>query len=198
MFVKDYTRSEQNFTTKFKGIDLKITVVEMDRADVVGKASKEAVTIYVPLVPQMFGMAVIEVLTHELVHIEQMIRDGYENYIIKRGTKEGRLDYEVEAYTRAIINIKKLDVAYQEIVKQFTEIICFTVRELKCMYEYHPNYTFILPHSLPGMSHEFYDRMNFHLVKLFETTYTRNKLTRKGLEAVAKTYAEHIKSYKDV
>lgn len=198
LFKKDDTRTTNIIQTRFLNNDLTIKIIEEDRANIVGNAGDGYLSIYVPLVTPVLGSGIIEVIVHELVHIEQMIRDGYIRYSINRTKKDKLVDYELEAYTTAIVNMRKLDKKYKDVVELIAEELCFSVEELKGLHKYNPDYAFILPHSIPNMSKEFYTVTNRELKNLYMIRYSPNKVTSKQLNKVARDYVKLIKEYSNV
>lgn len=198
LFRKDDTRTTNIIYTQFLGSDLTIKIIEEDRTNIVGNAGDGYLSIYVPLITPVLGSGIIEVIVHELVHIEQMFRDGYIKYSFNRTKKDRLVDYELEAYTTAIVNMRKLNPKYKKIVELVAEELCFSVEELKSLHKYNPDYAFILPHSIPNMSSNFYEVTNRELKNLYMIRYSPNNVSDKQLEKIAKDYVKLIKEYSNV
>ena len=198
LFKKDDTRTTNIIYTQFLGSDLTVKIVEENRSNIVGNAGDGTLSIYVPLITTVLGSGVIEVIVHELVHIEQMKRDGYIKYSFNRTKKDKLLEYELEAYTTAIVNMRKLNPKYKRIVELVADELCFSVEELKNTHKYNPDYAFILPHSIPNMSKSFYEATNRELKNLYMIRYSPNSVSDKQLEKIAKDYVKLIKEYSNV
>lgn len=195
--------SDCRVVTTFEDINFQddlidVIIVEEDRDNVVGKIGKNSITIYIPLVSINQGTSIVEVTIHELIHLQQVKRDGWVRFNRNLQDKNKVVDYELEAYTKAIVNLGQIDPIFDEVLECVSDVTCFSIEDLLELVPYTTDYAFILPKSMPNMSDKFYDRANFHLKNLYMTKYGGVTLKQKDLYHLAEVYADYIKKYRDV